>query len=64
MNETPVNSNTRGRHRLERLIGSSYHQPYHQKKITSMALCVKRFMHMDRLVVISGQFLKGHDTVA
>lgn len=43
MNETPVSSNTRVSHRLERLIGSSYHQSYHQKKITSLALCVKRF---------------------
>lgn len=30
-------------HRLKRLIGSSYHQHYHQKKITSLTLCVKRF---------------------
>lgn len=43
MNETTVSNNARITHRLERLIGLFYHQPYHQKKITSLALCVKRF---------------------
>jgi len=65
MNKTPVSSNTSVIHRVERLIGSSYHQPYHQKKNNIAGTMRETVSYTwDRLVVISGQFLKRRDTVA